>query len=129
LFPCPPLFRSFCGGCNPDAALDRFYVDAVRQSRTELWLWDAKASRPDLFSLPAGDVGIAVGVEARHERQRDDRDPRVDGSVLYLDAVTGRELPSDMYGVSPTPDTEGSRTVRAVFAELTVPLVSPAMEV
>ena len=122
-------YNPFCGGCNDDAALDRFFVDAVRRSRTGLWLWDFKASRPDLFGLPAGDVGLAVGVEARHERQLDDRDPRVDGTLLFVDAVTGRELPSDMYGVSPTPDTEGSRTVYAAFAELTVPLVSPAMEV
>ena len=125
----PGAYNPFCGGCNSDEVLDRFFVDAVRRSRTGLWLWDFKASRPDLFSLPAGDVGIAVGVEARHETQLDDRDPRVDGSVLFVDAVTARELPSDMYGVSPTPDTEGSRTVHAAFAELSVPLVSPDMDV
>src|SRR5690606_12561457 len=45
------------------------------------------------------------------------------------DAVTGIEYPSDMYGVSPTPDTEGSRSVYAAFAELSVPLVAPEMEV
>nr|MBO2466952.1 TonB-dependent receptor [Xanthomonadaceae bacterium] len=122
-------YNPFCGGCNPDAVLDRFYVDATRRSQTELFLWDFKGSRPDLFSLPAGDVGLAVGIEARHERQRDDRDPRVDGTILYTDAVTGIEYPSDMYGVSPTPDTEGSRSVYAAFAELSVPLVAPEMEV
>ena len=122
-------YNPFCGGCNSDAVLDRFYVDAVRESRTELWLWDFKASRPDLFSLPAGDVGLAAGIEARHERQRDNRDPRVDGSLFFVDAVTGNEYPSDIYGVSPTPDTEGSRTVYALFAEMSVPLVAPQMDV
>ncbi|MGY0561264.1 TonB-dependent receptor [Luteimonas sp. A277] len=127
--PTSGAYNPFCGGCNADGVLDRFYVDGVRKSQTELWLWDLKASRPDLFTLPGGDVGLAVGVEARHERQRDDRDPRVDGTLGYMDAVTGAEMPSDMYGVSPTPDTEGSRTVSALFAELSVPLVSPGMAV
>ncbi|MCE7032540.1 TonB-dependent receptor [Lysobacter sp. GX 14042] len=127
--PTADAYNPFCGGCNDDRVLDRFYVDAVRESRTGLSLWDLKASRPDLFALPAGEVGLAMGVEARHERQRDDRDPRVDGTLTYVDAVTGAEMPSDMYGVSPTPDTEGSRTVTAAFAELSVPLVAPGMEV
>lgn len=122
-------YNPFCGGCNGDAALDRFMFDAVRSSSTDLYLWDFKVSRPDLLALPGGEVGLAAGVEARHERQLDDRDPSVDGTLGFVDAVSGIAYPSDMYGVSPTPDTRGSRTVGALFAELSVPLVSEAMDV
>lgn len=114
---------------NPDSALAPFLIRPVRKSTTTLSMWDFKASRPDLFSWRAGDIGIAAGVEVRRETQEDNRDPRVDGTVTFTDAVTGRELPSDLYGVSPTPDTFGERTVSGGFVELSVPLVSPGMGV
>ncbi len=120
-------YNPFCGGCNDWSKLDSFFYKAKRQSETQLYLWDFKASRPDLFRTWAGDVGMATGVEVRHETQRDDRDAHVDGSLTFTDAITGIQYPSDMYGVSPTPDTYGSRTVAGVFAEFSVPLVSPSM--
>ncbi|HET8897912.1 MAG TPA: TonB-dependent receptor, partial [Rhodanobacteraceae bacterium] len=122
-------YNPFCGGCNDWSKLDRFYFKARRQSETKLYLWDFKASRPDLFRTWAGDVGMATGVEVRHESQFDNRDDHVDGSLTFTDAITGIEYPSSMYGVSPTPDTRGSRTVAGVFAEFSVPLVSPEMGV
>lgn len=127
--PTASAYNPFCGGCNDWDSLDQFFYKAKRQAQTELFLWDFKVSRPDLFRTWAGDVGMAAGVEARHETQRDDRDARVDGSVTFTDAITGVAYPSDMYGVSPTPDTYGSRTVAGLFAELSVPLVSPEMGV
>lgn len=123
----PSAYNPFCGGCNDAGKLDDFYYRAKRESKTELYLWDFKASRPDLFAIWAGDVGMAAGIEARHETQRDNRDARVDGSITYTDAITGIAYPSDMYGVSPTPDTYGSRSVTGMFAELSVPLVSESM--
>jgi iron complex outermembrane receptor protein len=125
--PTASAYNPFCGGCNDWDTLDQFFYKAKRQSETELFLWDFKVSRADLFSTWAGKVGMAAGVEARHETQRDDRDARVDGSVTFTDAITGIAYPSDMYGVSPTPDTYGSRSVMGLFAELSVPLVSPEM--
>jgi len=122
-------YNPFCGGCNDWDKLDKFFYKAQRKSQTELFLWDFKASRADLFKTWAGDVGMAAGLEIRHETQRDDRDARVDGSVTFTDAITGVDYPSDMYGVSPTPDTYGSRTVAGLFAEFSVPLVSPEMNV
>lgn len=53
----------------------------------------------------------------------------MDGSITYTDSITGIGYPSDMYGVSPTPDTEGSRTVAGLFAEFSVPLVSREMSI
>jgi outer membrane receptor protein involved in Fe transport len=122
-------YNPFCGGCNDYGKLDRFFYKATRSSETELYLWDLKASRPDLFRTWAGDVGMATGLEVRRETQRDDRDARVDGSITYTDSITGVSYPSDMYGVSPTPDTEGSRTVAGLFAEFSVPLVSREMSI
>ncbi len=127
--PTASAYNPFCGGCNDWDKLDQFFYKAKRQSQTELFLWDFKVSRPDLFKTWAGDVGMAAGFEIRHETQRDDRDARVDGSVTFTDMITGVAYPSDMYGVSPTPDTYGSRTVAGLFAELSVPLVSPEMNV
>lgn len=122
-------YNPFCGGCNAGATLDDFYVQAVRKDETTLTMWDFKASRPDLFRTWAGSVGMATGLEVRHETQKDDRDPRVDGSVTYTDSVTGVTYGSDLYGVSPTPDTDGSRTVAGLFAEFNLPLVAPEMGV
>ncbi|WP_078059656.1 TonB-dependent receptor [Xanthomonas massiliensis] len=122
-------YNPFCGGCNSDAVLNDIFYQAVRKDETTLAMWDFKASRPDLFSTWAGHVGVATGLEVRHETQKDDRDPHVDGTITYTDAVKGTVYDSDMYGVSPTPDTEGSRTVAGLFAEFSVPLVSPEMGV
>lgn len=109
---------------NSDAALNAVTVNAVRATKSTLALWDFKASRPDLFTVPAGNIGLAAGVEARRETQRDDRDSRVDGTITWT-SRSGIEYPGDMYGVSPTPDTYGTRTVSGIWAELYVPLVSP----
>ncbi|MEO6170872.1 MAG: TonB-dependent receptor [Lysobacter sp.] len=122
-------YNPFCGGCNDWSKLDPFYFKALRASETTLALWDFKVSRPDLFRTWAGDVGMAAGVEVRHETQRDNRDDRVDGTTTFINAIGGAETPSDMYGVSPTPDTYGSRTVSGLFAELSVPLVSREMDI
>ncbi|MEN5231306.1 TonB-dependent receptor domain-containing protein [Brevundimonas naejangsanensis] len=137
----PDAYNPFSGGdpVNPatggdaspssQAALDAIRVNSVRRGRTTLALWDFKVSRPDVFSLPAGDVGMAAGVEFRRETQLDDRDARVDGTIKYKDAVTGELQEADLFGVSPTPDTRGSRTVASAFVEFAAPLVSPEMGV
>src|SRR5690606_34766659 len=126
--PPPGPYNPF-GPASPDATPVPSLIKAVRKSTNTLAMWDFKASRPDLFTWYAGDVGLAAGVEVRHETQHDDRDPRVDGSMYFTDEVTGIEYDSDMFGVSPTPDTRGSRTVSGLFAELSVPLVSQDMGV
>lgn len=111
------------------AALDAIRVNSVRRGRSTLALWDFKVSRPDLFSLPGGDVGMAAGVEQRRETQLDDRDERVDGTITFTDSVTGEVQGSDLFGVSPTPDTRGSRNVTSAFVEFAVPIISPEMNI
>lgn len=119
------------GDCSPSsqAAIDAIVFELVRQSRTTLTMADFRMSRPDLFSLPAGTVGIAFGAEARRETQRDDRDANLDGTYTFTDAVTGQTNLSNVAAVSPNPDTSGSRNVGSGYVEFAVPLVSPDMDI
>ena len=113
---------------NPQSIIDSFLVDVSRISTTEMALADLKVSRNDLIELPAGNVGIAAGVEYRWESFADDRDDRLDGTIAFV-ALDGSSNGSDVLGASPTPDTEGSRDVFSVFAELAIPVISPEMDV
>jgi len=70
---------------------------------------DFKISRPDLFTLPAGDVGFAVGTSFRHE----DASYKVDPIAQY----------SESLGVQYGADAHGSRNVSAIFSELKVPVI------
>jgi iron complex outermembrane receptor protein len=136
----PDAYNPFSGGCSAtpaigdctpssQVAIDSILFELERRTRTTLALADFKVSRADLVSLPGGDLGIAFGVEARRETQRDDRDPNVNGTNSFVDLVTGDTSISNTAAVSPTPSTSGSRTVLSAFAELAVPLVSPDMDV
>ncbi|WP_122467369.1 TonB-dependent receptor plug domain-containing protein [Brevundimonas lutea] len=119
------------GDCTPSSrvAIDAIVFDLERKSETTLTLADFKMSRPDLFSLPGGPVGVAFGVEARHETQRDERDENLDGTITFTDMVTGAVNQSNVAAVSPNPDTEGSRDVFGAFIEFAVPVVSPEMNI
>ena len=66
------------------SVIDSFMVDVERESETELASIDAKVSRPDLFSLPAGDVGFAAGIEYRYESFFDKRTDDLNGQHLLL---------------------------------------------
>ena len=90
-------------------------------------LGDFKVTNNSLYSLPGGDIGFAAGVEIRREAYDENRDARLDGSITYTDAITGNVSDSDVVNSTGTPDSEGSRTVIAGFAEASVPLVSPDM--
>lgn len=136
----PDAYNPFSGGCagtptygdcspSSQAAIDAITFDLVRRSRTTLTMADFRMSRPDLFALPAGDAGIAFGVEARRETQEDDRDANLDGTYTFTDMVSGETNQSNVAAVSPNPDTEGSRTVASAYVELALPLVSPEMDV
>ena len=114
---------------NDQATIDSFLVEVKRDGRTSLTLADAKFSNANLYSLPAGDIGAAVGVEWRNEGFEDDRDDRLDGTITFTDDFTGVTLGSDVMGSSPTPDTDGSRDVISAFVELAVPVVSPDMNI
>ena len=136
----PDAYNPFGGGCvdttsygdcspSSPAAIDAITFDMRRFSRTTLALADFKMSRPDLFTLPGGPVGVAFGAEYRRETQFDDRDENVDGTFTFVDMVTGATNLSNVSAVSPNPDTRGHRTVAGAFLEFAVPLVSPEMNI
>jgi outer membrane receptor protein involved in Fe transport len=114
---------------STQAAIDAIRIQTTRRSTSSLALADFKVSRPDLFALPGGDVGFAAGIEYRRETQKDDRDPRVDGTINFTDSVTGTAYTGDLIGTSPSPDTKGSRTVTSAYMEFAVPIISEEMEI
>lgn len=137
----PDAYNPFNGGgCNgvpsfgvctpsPAASIDPILFRLRREDRTTLTLAEGKLSRPDLFRLPAGNVGIALGVAFRHETQEDNRDANLDGTNSFTDSVTGATNESNVIAVSPTPDTFGSRNVFSAYGELAVPVISPDMDI
>ena len=136
----PDAYNPFGGGCvdtpssgdctaSSAAAIDAIVFDLKRVSRTTLTMADLRLSRSDLFDLPGGPVGMALGAEVRHETQRDDRDANLDGTFTFVDSVTGGTNLSNVAAVSPNPDTSGDRTVGSAYIEFAVPLVSPEMRI
>ena len=136
----PDAYNPFNGGnqqlySGPDTTpsdpgtVRSFLVGVNRISETSLSMWDFKVSRPDIATLPAGDVGIAGGLEVRRESYVDDRDPRLDGTIRYTDSVTGITYGTDVMGASPAPDTRAHRSIVSGHLELAVPLVAPDMEI
>jgi outer membrane receptor protein involved in Fe transport len=123
-----PTNPSFDSSPNPQSVIDSFLVDIGRVSTTSLTMGDLKLSKNDLFMLPGGRVGIAAGVEFRHETFSDDRDDRLDGTIVFT-ALDGSSNGSDTLGASPTPDSGGSRDTISAYLELAVPLVSPEMNI
>ncbi len=136
----PDAYNPFSGGCvdtptfgdcspSSQAAIDNIGFMLERKSRTTLSMADLRMNRFDLWQNRAGDVGIAFGVEARRETQRDDRDENLDGTIQFTDVVTGVTQQSNVAAVSQNPDTEGSRNVASAYVEFAVPLVAPEMEI
>ena len=106
---------------NLASVVDPLRVSISRDGTTSLALWDAKVSNPAAFNLWDRDIGMAFGAEWRRETFKDDRDPRIDGTITF---ATAGGPTSDAMGSSPTPDTSGSRKVFSAYAELQAPLVT-----
>ena len=119
--PTPAAYNPFSGGVNSN--IERALVDVYRNSQTDLLLTDFKLSNTELFSLPSGPVAFLAGAEYREVSFEDDRDPRLDGTIVFTD-YQGDTYPyvSDVVNSSPTPDSEGGRDVFSVFAEVQAPL-------
>ena len=114
-------------------------VDAYRANERTMTTVDFRMSKPDVLTITGGDVGMAFGVEARTDTFMDDRDPRLDGTIVFTERRTNGQLStssgdtypyvSDLANSSPTPDSDGSRNVNSVYIEFDVPLVSPEMNI
>jgi outer membrane receptor protein involved in Fe transport len=132
--PTPAAYNPFSAGV--DSNIERALIDVYRNGRTDLKMWDLKVSNTELFQMPAGPVAALFGYEYRRETYRDDRDPRLDGTILFvrdpdLDGIFDVEgdfegdtypLTSDVVRSSPTPDGSGKRTTQSIFMEFQVPL-------
>ena len=119
--PTPAAYNPFAGRTNTN--IERTLVDVRRDNETELFLVDFKASTYQLFNLPAGPIGFLAGAEYRRESFNDDRDPRLDGTIVFTD-FQGDTWPyvSDVINSSPTPDSSGDHDVFSAFGELLVPI-------
>ncbi len=118
----PNAYNPFSGGVNSN--LERALVDVFRKGETSLASYDLKFSNAELFELPAGPVGMLVGYEIRREDYVDDRDPRLDGTIDFVDFEgEGYPFTSDVVNSSPTPDGSGSRTTNSLFGELQIPVL------
>ncbi|MCE7033011.1 TonB-dependent receptor [Lysobacter sp. GX 14042] len=116
-------------GTPSDAAtIAGFTVPVRRYSTASLFQVDSRFLHEQIFSLPAGDVGLAFGAEWRRESLSDQRDPRLNGDITYTNPMTG-EVTSDVLGASPSASNSGSRNVASFYTELAVPVVSPQMQV
>lgn len=119
--PTPAAYNPFGGRGNTN--IERTLVDVRRDNETELFLIDFKASTYEIFNLPAGAVGLLAGAEFRRESFVDDRDPRLDGTIVFTD-FQGDTYPyvSDVVNSSPTPDSQGDHDVFSLFSEVLVPV-------
>jgi len=98
---------------NNPATIDSLRVTTRREGESRLFGGDAKASGP-LFSLPAGELLAAVGVEYRSEELHDQFDPFArSGGVIDLNRTSA----------------SGERDLFAGFAELYAPIISREMAV
>ncbi|MDH3305827.1 MAG: TonB-dependent receptor [Gammaproteobacteria bacterium] len=120
--PTPAAYNPFSGGV--DSNIERVQIQVFRKTETSLGMLDVKFSNANFIEMPAGPAGVLVGAEVRREDFEDDRDPRLDGTIDFVD-YEGDSYPftSDVVGSSPTPDGRGDRTTTSLFAELQLPLL------
>jgi iron complex outermembrane receptor protein len=109
---------------NETNNIDRILVDVYRKDTSGLRSWDFKMSNPSIATLPAGDVAALVGFEWRKEDYEDNRDPLLDGTVVFPTSSPTNTHPyrSAIMGSSATEDVSGDKTVKSLFVELQVPL-------
>ncbi len=81
------------------------------EDTSKLATLDATIYTTDLFHLPAGGVGLAVGGQWRREQLSENPD------MLNLEG--------DIVGNSPVPGAHGSRNSYAIYAETRIPIFSP----
>ena len=115
-------YNPFHGNVLP-SNIERVLVDVYRKNETDLTMVDFKMSKADLFDLPAGPVGFLLGAEYREESFLDNRDPRLDGTIAFID-VDGDTAPyvSDVAQSSPSTDSRGERDVTSLFVEFAIPV-------
>jgi len=104
---CVPF--NFFGGAGSITPEMMDWVTFIQNDSSEQDMWDATANvSGDLFDLPGGPLGLAMGVEYRELSGRFDPDP-----------VVAAGFSSDI----PAQPTHGSYNVKEAYAELNAPIV------
>lgn len=93
---------------NSPEVIDFIIGEDVRNSRADLAVFEAVASTPALFALPAGNVSAAFGLQTRRETLRVDHGADFNADN-FLFIIGG-------------PDYSGALDARAVFADAIVPV-------
>ena len=107
---------------------DNILTTIYRRDKSSLNMIDFKISNNELFELPAGPVGILIGLERRKEQYTDDRDPYLDGTITNQDccgvtsATRSHPFTSGVLGSSPTIDVVGTKRVSSSFVEMLIPV-------
>ena len=105
--PCVPL--NLFGGAGSITAAQLAYIGFTERDRSSQTLNDYTANLSgDLFDLPAGPVGFAIGYEHRFQRGRFIPDP-------IITAGLGADIPSD--------PAIGKYNIDEVYGELRVPIL------
>ncbi|MEE9281264.1 MAG: TonB-dependent receptor [Myxococcota bacterium] len=107
---CVPL-NVFGQGVVTGEMLDYITFTTNESFEAEQDIIEITFSQPDLFELPAGPVGFAIGYQFREESGTDTPDSQV---AALGDAATG----------TPRQRTKGNFDVNAFYAEAIVPLLS-----
>ena len=94
-------------GATSPAVLDAIRLSTVREAESSLHGFDFKING-NLFDLPAGPVGFAAGIEARHESLLSRNPWQIDAGLQVRPAIAA---------------VDGERDVAAVYAEFNVPIV------
>ena len=119
----PDAINPFGGpNANSQEKWNRARISTTNVGRTSLTTADFRISNSEALPGWAAPIGFAAGVEWRREYYEEDRDPRLDGTIIFsTENVSGI---SDVVGVSPTRDSSASRSVLSAFGEALVPLVA-----
>lgn len=105
---CVPFTVFGNGAVSPEAA-EWFNTTSLNNSKLQQTVFSASVANSHLFSLPAGDVGFAAGIEHRKEESRENTDPLAALGLTFLNAI---------------PSRGGKYDVNEVFAEFSVPLLA-----
>lgn len=97
---------------NPNAdGLNGLYTSASQLAISKLDTVDLTAATDDLFTLPAGNVGLGLGAQFMHESE----------FISPLNAVAAGEAIPPYVNIQ---DVDGERNVAAVYYQLDIPIVS-----
>lgn len=105
---CVPFSVFGHGAISPEAAA-WFNTTALNNSKLQQSVFSASMANSALFGLPAGDVGVAFGVERREEKSTENTDRLAALGLTFLNAI---------------PNRGGEYSVNEVFAETTIPLLA-----